>query len=176
MSKASVRHWLGRFGLRTAGGRGERVELMRAAKEAGLLSVPLECARHGETEFVLEGRGYYRCKRCRVESVVRHRQKLKRTLVHEAGGSCVICGYSDNARALQFHHLDPGNKRLQLSAHGVTQSLAVLRAEARSACSCAQICHAEVEAGSVSVPLELCRRVEPAEPTGLPPPIHRNLG
>jgi transposase len=176
LSKATVRHWLGRFGLRTAGVKGKRAEQARAAKDAGLLLVRMWCDRHGEADFILEGRGYYRCKQCRVESVVRHRQKIKRTLVGEAGGSCVICGYSENARALQFHHLDPGNKRLQLSAHGITQSLAALRAEAAKCVLLCANCHAEVEAGSASVPLELSRRSEPAEPLGLPPPIHRNLG
>ncbi len=165
-SKAAVRHWLARFGLKTAGARGKRVELARAAKDAGLMSVPMACERHGETDFILEGRGYYRCKRCRVESVTRHRQKLKRTLVREAGGSCVICGYSESARALEFHHLDPGNKRLQLSAQGVTQSLASLRAEAAKCVLLCGNCHAEVEAGLASVPLEFSRRVEPVEPPG----------
>jgi transposase len=55
VSNATVRHWLGRHGLRTrnasnvSAGRG-----VRAAKEAGLLTARMSCARHGEAEFVLE--------------------------------------------------------------------------------------------------------------------------
>ncbi len=26
----------------------------------------MECRMHGEAEFLIEGRGYYRCKQCRV--------------------------------------------------------------------------------------------------------------
>ena len=33
-----------------------------------------ECKKHGETLFVLEGRGYYRCKKCRVEAVSAKRE------------------------------------------------------------------------------------------------------
>jgi transposase-like protein len=88
LSKGTVRHWMRVFGLRTAGARSERVKLAQAAKEAGLLMVAMSCRRHGDTQFILEGRGYYRCRRCRADAVVRHRQKLKATLVEEAGGRC----------------------------------------------------------------------------------------
>jgi transposase len=48
-SKATVRHWLGRYGLRTKNTRGRRpVEVMARAKEAGLLAVNMTCIRHGE--------------------------------------------------------------------------------------------------------------------------------
>jgi transposase len=154
--KATVRHWMLRYGLRTQNTRGARArEAAREAKEAGLLAITMTCARHGETEFLLEGRGYYRCKSCRSEAVVRHRQKVKMTLIGEAGGRCVICGYSRNARALQFHHLDPSEKRLALSSQGVTYSLEVLRREARKCVLLCANCHAEVEGGGLSIPLEL---------------------
>jgi transposase len=138
-SKATVRHWMRRYGLRTGRARGRRpAELARANKEAGRLTVTMTCTRHGETEFLLEGRGYYRCKRCRSASVVRHRQKVKTTLVEDAGGACLICGYSRNLKALQFHHIDPAEKRLELSGQGVTYSLEVLRQEARNVSCCAR--------------------------------------
>jgi transposase len=92
-SKATVRHWLGKYGLRTQNQLGRRPsDAARAGKEAGLLCVTLTCRRHGETEFLLEGRGYYRCKRCRSEAVSRRRRKLKAILIAEAGGRCCICG------------------------------------------------------------------------------------
>ncbi len=160
-SKTTVRHWMRRYGLRTRNAMGARpAALVRAAKEAGLLTVTMTCARHGEAEFQLEGRGYYRCKRCRSESVVRHRQKMKLTLVHEAGGACVVCGYSRNPKALQFHHLDPADKRLALSGQGVTYSLEVLRREARKCALLCANCHAEVEDGQVSLPLEWAPQIE----------------
>src|SRR5205807_9920699 len=106
-------------------------ETIRPAKDAGLLTVTMACPRHGETEFFLEGRGYYRCKRCRSETVTRRRRKAKEILVAEAGGRCVICGYDRHPCALAFHHLDPSTKRLSLSAQGITYALSTLRDEAK---------------------------------------------
>jgi hypothetical protein len=76
------------------------------------------------------------------------------TLVREAGGQCVICGYARNVRALEFHHLDPSTKRLALSGHGIVVSLDALRAEARKCVLLCSNCHAEVEDGAVELPLE----------------------
>jgi 5-methylcytosine-specific restriction endonuclease McrA len=120
-----------------------------------LLTTTLLCAYHGESEFILEGRGYYRCKRCRSDGVTRHRRKLKSILVQEAGGRCVVCGYDRHPRALEFHHLNPDEKRLTLSANGVTLSLDALRAEARKCVLLCSNCHAEVEDGLISPPIEL---------------------
>lgn len=158
LSKGAVRHWMRVYGLRTARAWGERAKVAKAAKVAGLLTVTMSCRHHGETEFTLEGRGYYRCRRCRAESVVRHRQKVKAILVQEAGGRCVACGYSRHIQVLQFHHRDPSEKRLQLSGQGVTYSLARLRAEARKCVLLCANCHVEVEIGATSLPLECLAR------------------
>jgi 5-methylcytosine-specific restriction endonuclease McrA len=112
----------------------------------------MTCVRHGQTEFVLEGRGYYRCKRCRADRVSEHRRKLKALLVAEAGGRCVVCGYDRYVGALEFHHLDPAQKRLTLSRNGVTLSLDAVRAEAAKCVLVCSNCHAEVEAGVTRVP------------------------
>ena len=157
-SRGTVRHWLRVYNLRTARFRGDRTTAARSAKDAGILSLTMLCRHHGETEFILEGRGYYRCKRCRAESVVRHRQKIKEILVSEAGGRCAVCGYSRNVKALQFHHVNPGEKRLGLSSQGVTYSLTRLRAEAKKCVLLCANCHAEVEGGGIILPA----RVQPA--------------
>ena len=112
----------------------------------------MSCVRHGDTEFVLQGRGYYRSKRCRAERVSEHRRKLEVLLVAEAGGRCVVCGYDRYVGALEFHHLDPTQKRLTLSRNGVTLSLDAVRAEAAKCVLVCSNCHAEVEAGVTSVP------------------------
>ncbi len=155
LSKATVRHWLTRHGLKTQRGRGRRPSgQAKAAKEAGLLTTTMACSRHGETEFCLDGRGYYRCKRCRSEAVARRRRKVKTILVHEAGGSCCVCGYDRNMRALHFHHLEPSLKRHEINAKGVAIALEKLRAEAQKCVLLCSNCHAEVEEGMVSVPAD----------------------
>jgi transposase len=154
-SKATVRHWLIRYGLKTQGGLGRRpAGQAQAAKQAGLAVVTMRCRHHGETAFSLSGRGYYRCKRCRSEAVARRRRKMKTILVEEAGGSCCICGYSRNMRALHFHHVEPSQKRHEINAKGVSLALETLRAEAQKCILLCSNCHAEVEDGIVAVPAD----------------------
>lgn len=169
-SKATVRHWLGRYGLKTLNsvGAGARARGARAAREAGVLRITRSCEHHGEVEFVLEGRGYYRCTHCRTDAISRRRRKVKATLVAEAGGKCCICGYDRHPAALEFHHLDPLEKRLNVSASGVGLALDTLRAEARKCVLLCSNCHAEVENGAAELPLQLPRAVEA--------PIHLNPG
>ncbi len=152
-SKATVRHWLIRYGLKTQNSRGRRPSgQAKAAKEAGLATVTMRCSRHGETEFCLDGRGYYRCKQCRSAAVSRRRRKVKAILVEEAGGACCICGYRRNMRALHFHHVEPSQKRHEINAKGFAIALEKLRVEARKCVLLCSNCHAEVEDGMVSVP------------------------
>ncbi len=169
LSKATVRHWLKRYSLRT-----EATQRRAAAREAradGMLTIGRRCPSHGETEFVIEGRGYYRCKRCRNESITDHRRRLKRRLVEEAGGRCALCGYDRCIAALEFHHLDPVEKRLGISAGGLTLSLDVLQAEAAKCVLICSNCHAEVENGIVTLPVECS-----TTPVLGPDPIHQNAG
>jgi transposase len=161
LSKGTVRHWLRVYGLRTQNGIGtRRPGVARRAQDAGLLSALMACEHHGETEFALEGRGYYRCKQCRAKAVVRHRRKVKAILVAEAGGRCLLCGYDRYVGALEFHHLDPADKRLEVSRNGVTLSIDAVRTEARKCVLLCSNCHAEVEAGVTAVPLQ-CPAVLP---------------
>jgi transposase len=158
-SKATVRHWLIRYGLKTRGSRGRRsLEQAKAAKRAGLATLMMRCGRHGETEFWLSGRGYYRCKRCRSEAVSRRRRKVKAILVEEAGGSCCICGYRRNMRALHFHHLEPSQKRHEINAKGVAIALEKLRVEAQKCVLLCSNCHAEVEDGITCIPVSVLDR------------------
>ncbi|HMI82360.1 MAG TPA: helix-turn-helix domain-containing protein [Solirubrobacterales bacterium] len=153
-SLATIRHWMRRYDLkanprRKRGSEGEGREIVS------------RCRYHGETQFVREGRGYYRCKRCRVQATGRRRKATKRILVEEAGGKCLLCGYSRCYRALEFHHLDPAAKEFQLAHRGRTRSLAKLRAEASKCVLLCSNCHAEVEAGITAVPLNSVADTDP---------------
>ena len=153
-SKGTVRHWLRRYGLRTeAARRRASPEETRSAKQTGLLEVTRVCSRHGETQFLLEGRGDYRCKRCRSERVARRRRQLKETLVAEAGGRCCICGYDRSTAALHFHHPERDARRMPVNARGIAYSLDTLRAEASKCVLLCSNCHAEVENGLATVSL-----------------------
>jgi transposase len=149
VSVATIRYWLKKYRLETA--RGERIRRGKAEREDGRAIVRLRCKHHGVTDFWLEGRGVYRCMRCRIDAVVKRRAFVRSTLVTEAGGCCVICGYSRCIAALQFHHVEPAQKTFTIR-DGSLRALDVLRAEARKCVLLCANCHAEVEAGVVSLP------------------------
>jgi transposase-like protein len=156
-SPSTIRYWLKKFGLWTKNGVGRRSGI-RGRKLPVAVGV---CRRHGETEFVLEGRGAYRCKRCRSEAVARRRRRIKKLLVEQAGGECVLCGYNKCISALEFHHLDPKSKSFGLAQHGATRALQEVRREAEKCLLVCANCHAEIEAGATMVPLELCNPIVP---------------
>lgn len=153
-SATTVRHWLDRYGLKTARRAKRRIP-------GGPREMQMSCRRHGSSKFVLEGRGYYRCARCRTEAVARRRQIVKRKLVEEAGGKCVICGYARCQQGLQFHHLDPATKEFHLGHKGVCRSLARSREEARKCVLLCANCHAEVEAGLIALPVNSSAKADP---------------
>jgi DNA-binding transcriptional ArsR family regulator len=153
-SPTTIRHWLSKYGLRTT-------RRKRSPSGGDPLRIERTCKRHGNTAFVLEGRGYYRCARCRAEAVGRRRQIIKQTLVHEAGGCCAICGYSKCLRALQFHHLDPATKEFHLGHRGHARALSRSRVEAEKCALLCANCHAEVEAGLATMPLDSNAEVGP---------------
>jgi site-specific recombinase XerC len=140
ISQTTVRYWLRRYGLATCPRRGTSAP-----------RVERECPTHGVVTFVLRG-GSYACASCRAEAVTRWRQRAKAILVAEAGGACVVCGYNRSLAALQFHHVDPAEKRFGLGARGLARSIDVLREEAAKCALVCANCHAEVEAGHSRLP------------------------
>ena len=103
-----------------------------------------ECKTHGETEFVLEGRGYYRCKRCRSNGVQKRRDNLKILAVEYKGGKCEICGYNKCIQALDFHHTDPTQKDFAISAKGYTRSWDTVKSELDKCKMLCANCHREL--------------------------------
>jgi len=98
---SQLRTWLRRHGLRSR--QAHNRDASRAALARGERSAALTCLHHGVVVHVLENRGSYRCTRCRAERVSEHRRRIKRVLIAEAGGACMLCGYSRCEAALQFH-------------------------------------------------------------------------
>lgn len=144
-SISTIRYWLGKWQIdRPRRGR-------RADPAVDPIIIERTCRRHGLTSYRLEGRGYSRCLLCRQERVSEWRRRLKRTLIAEAGGKCALCGYSDCAAALQFHHTEPSQKLFELSHDGVARNLHAARAEAAKCVLLCANCHAEAESGCRSL-------------------------
>ncbi len=144
-SKATVRHWLREYGLQT------RWAERRQGPRDGRRELILTCAHHRLTTFRLRMDAGYRCAKCNSDAVSKRRRRVKQILVEEAGGACCLCGYDRCLAALEFHHLDPEEKRFQMSAR-FARSLARVRAEARKCVLLCSNCHAEAEAGVAVLP------------------------
>jgi transposase len=151
-SVSTIRRWLRRYELRPPAS--DRRAEARRARELRLTRVELECIHHGRTTFILESSGYHRCLKCRQARVSEWRRRVKRRLVAEAGGACALCGYDRFVGALHFHHLDPSQKRFALSRQGVTRSFAEAQTEARKYALLCSNCHAEVEGGFSTLPIQ----------------------
>lgn len=145
VSPSTVRKHLGLHGLSTAHAAGVRKG--RLARRTPGEPFEMTCAEHGLTTFQLDARGSVRCLQCRSAAVARRRRRVKRILVAEAGGACLLCGYDRCVRALHFHHVDPDAKAFALSRRGHTRALTALRAEAGKCVLLCSNCHAEVEDG-----------------------------
>ena len=111
-----------------------------------------ECKHHGLTDFILENRGSYRCKKCRCQSVHQKRKNIKLKLVAFFGGKCSICGYSKCVEALEFHHLDPSKKSFSLSSKGITRAYEKNLEEAKKCILVCANCHREIENNLVKIP------------------------
>jgi len=153
VSDSTARKWLQRHGLRTRGAK--RRQVRASMLRSGRNEVQLECRKHGLTRFVTIGsEARLRCAKCQAEAVSRRRRKVKEILVSEAGGKCLLCGYSKYSAALHFHHLDPSTKSFGLGVRGITRSIARLRKEALKCVLLCANCHAEVEAGLAELPIK----------------------
>jgi transposase len=159
VGSSTVRYWLRKLELETD--RSMRLRETKKACRDGSKPVHLKCPTHGRTAFVGRVDGGLRCGRCRSEAVSKRRRSVKRMLVEEAGGECILCGYSRCHRALEFHHLNPRTKEFDLGRTGVSRSLARCRAEASKCVLLCSNCHAEVEAGVAAVPLNSVQEASP---------------
>lgn len=153
VSYTTVRHWMTRFELTTP--RGQRLAETAPARASGAETTEAHCPEHGLTTFVRRGADGFRCRLCRAGAVQRRRRDVKRILVEEAGGKCLLCGYDRSMSGLHFHHVDPAVKSFALSRQGVTRSLSAARAEAGKCVLLCSNCHAEVEAGTAHRPASL---------------------
>ena len=110
-----------------------------------------ECKHHGNTEYILEGRNYYRCKKCRSNHVSKRRRVVKEKLVKEFGGKCMICDYSKYVGALEFHHLNQKEKEFGIADKGLSRAYQILLEEAKKCILVCSNCHKEIEAGIVVI-------------------------
>ena len=103
-----------------------------------------ECKKHGLSKYILEGRGYYRCTKCRMDAVSRKRRKIKQQLVEYKGNKCEICGYDKCIAALEFHHKDYTEKDFSISNKGSTYGIEKAKKEVDKCLLLCSNCHKEL--------------------------------
>lgn len=81
------------------------------------------------------------------KAVAKRRQDLRQKAIVYKGGQCSICGYNKCAQALDFHHLEIGQKDFGISAKGYTRSWSKVKAELNKCVLLCANCHREVHEG-----------------------------
>lgn len=101
------------------------------------------CNKHGETEHTLDSTNRQRCKKCRVDAVIKRRLKLKELALEYKGSKCSICNYNKCVAALEFHHTD-NNKEFGIGAKGYTFSWEKVKKELDKCMLLCANCHREL--------------------------------
>lgn len=68
---------------------------------------------------------------------------IKQILVEENGGKCSKCGYDKCQAALDFHHIDPSQKEMNLAMSASTKNINKKREECRKCVLLCSNCHRE---------------------------------
>lgn len=75
-------------------------------------------------------------------------------MVRSMGGCCQICKYKKFHGALEFHHIDPSQKKLKFGAiRGSPRAWDVIAEELKKCILLCSICHRELEAGLIELPV-----------------------
>lgn len=95
-----------------------------------------------------EPRVYADCKACWNHGMASRGKNQKIEAVKLKGGKCEKCGYNKCIDALDFHHLDPLKKEIQISATRLSQSK--LNEELNKCVLLCSNCHREAHAKPLS--------------------------
>ena len=72
-------------------------------------------------------------------------------MINYLGGACIFCGYKKVLAALEFHHINPSQKKYSI-ANKIDCSFETLLPEVEKCVVVCTNCHAELEAGIISLP------------------------
>ncbi len=86
-----------------------------------------------------------------IKAVAKRRRKLKELAIEYKGGSCQVCGYDRYQGALEFHHLNPKEKKFGIADKGYTRSWDEVKEELDKCVLVCANCHREVGFGGVKL-------------------------
>ena len=96
-------------------------------------------------EFGAKGKKqtHHYCKPCLYAYQQERGKNRKKKVIELMGGKCVRCGYCRNYAALEFHHLDPSKKEINIAGNGIKGSWKRLVAELEKCILICSNCHRE---------------------------------
>jgi len=101
------------------------------------------CEKHGYTEFKYSSKYKIKCIKCQSIRKSQRRNHHKQKLLKMHGNKCSVCAYGKCESALQFHHVDPSQKKFKISYSA--PSFKKLVSEAKKCVLLCANCHAEEE-------------------------------
>lgn len=111
-SQTNVRYYITKF------------DIKKNKQNKDFLGIDRECThchifQSKENFYIGKRKGQSRmgswCKKCMNDQVVIRQRNYKLKAISYKGGSCQYCGFNEYAGALEFHHLDPTQKDIELS-------------------------------------------------------------
>lgn len=144
-SQGSIKHWLKKYGLKTN-------HLLFNVKEPLDCKVCSICKIELEIEYFYKGNNkvnrHSYCKSCLNEITVDRQRNLKKQCIEYKGGKCIVCEYDKYPGALEFHHLNPGEKDFTIGQYK-NRSFDNLKSELDKCVLLCSNCHREVEGGII---------------------------
>ena len=90
-----------------------------------------------------------------IQAVKKRRKKIREMAIEYKGGRCEICGYDKCVQALDFHHLNNGEKDFGISDKGYTRSWKKVKEEIDKCVLVCANCHRELHVGITQLPREI---------------------
>jgi len=85
----------------------------------------------------------------------KRRQMLKQMSVDYLGGSCAACGFCEHISALEFHHVDPGQKEIGISVlldeKRKKRNIEEIKSELDKCIVLCRNCHARLHWGDITL-------------------------
>lgn len=114
------------------------------------------CKTCGETDKqFFKNRVKTRCNKCLQKQSLQQLQKRKQRMIDYKGSVCQICGYSKYTGALEFHHIDPSTKEMEVRSipYARTKSWDKIITELDKCILLCSNCHREVHADITQLPV-----------------------
>lgn len=140
-SQTTIRYWLKKYNLTTTLGGDNNGLLCKVCEK------PLTNLQKSYCSTNCKVKAHYLNIKSNPNSV--HSQEKrgierKKHFINLLGGKCYNCGYSKNITALEFHHIDPSQKKMQLNMRTFSNnSMNTLTVEAHKCKLLCANCHRE---------------------------------